>query len=411
MDNFKNAIKIILDIKYSQYIKKNKSSCKYKNCDIRSNFGFIHKIYCDNHKLNNMIQIDISKIYFHESFAFHEKSQYWSNKNLIRPKDIKNLSCKKFIFNCKICNHEFDNSPNNITSKNRWCIYCVNQKLCNNNNCIICFNKSFANHKKSQYWSNKNIITTRNVFKFTAKKYWFDCNICNHEFKSSINNITNNNTWCPYCVNRKLCDDINCNNCYEKSFANYKKSKYWSTKNLITPRNVFKSSHVKYWFICKNNHKFDSALNHITNHNSWCPKCVYKTEGKLLNWLKFNFSNYEIITQFKLYYDNKYFKYDFMIKELNLIIELDGNQHFKQISNWTTPEYNLKNDINKIKLAITNNYKIIHILQENVLYDKNNWNNKLLKVINIHLLKYDIIFINNKNKYKNHILTIKNNIY
>ena len=64
---------------------------------------------------------------------------------------------------------------------------------------------------------------------------------------------------------------------------------------------------------------------------------------KLLNWLKNIFKEYEIITQF--IFNNSKYRYDFLIKDLNLIIELDGNQHFKQVSNWTSPEYNLKNDI------------------------------------------------------------------
>ena len=36
--------------------------------------------------------------------------------------------------------------------------------------------------------------------------------------------------------------------------------------------------------------------------------------------------------------------YDFAIEELKIIIELDGEQHFTQVSNWTSPETQIEND-------------------------------------------------------------------
>ena len=46
------------------------------------------------------------------------------------------------------------------------------------------------------------------------------------------------------CLNtKKLCNNIDCKICYEKSFASHEKSKYWSAKNGdIKPREIFKSS-------------------------------------------------------------------------------------------------------------------------------------------------------------------------
>jgi DNA-directed RNA polymerase subunit RPC12/RpoP len=117
----------------------------------------------------------------------------------------------------------------------------------------ILFKKSFASHEKSKYWSDKNgDVKPRNVFKGTDKKYIFDCNECNHDFTLNLDAITGKrNRWCPYCSNRKLCIDIDCTRCYEKSFASHKKSKYWSDKNGdVKPRNVFKGTGKKYIFDC-----------------------------------------------------------------------------------------------------------------------------------------------------------------
>lgn len=88
----------------------------------------------------------------------------------------------------------------------------------------------------------------------------------------------------------------------------------------------------------------------------------------------------------------------------NIIIELDGPQHFKQISNWRTPEEQLKIDIYKMECALENNRHIIRILQENVLFNKNDWDNKLRMIINELLLteKPTIKYIDIDNKYFNH---------
>ena len=38
---------------------------------------------------------------YEESFASHEKAQYWSDKNELKPKQVMKGSHKKYIFDCK----------------------------------------------------------------------------------------------------------------------------------------------------------------------------------------------------------------------------------------------------------------------------------------------------------------------
>ena len=110
-------------------------------------------------------------------------------------------------------------------------------------NCITCFNRSFASNPRSKYWSKKNGQTSpRQVCKGSHKKFWFDCD-CGHEFESRLYNVTTNKSWCPFCANKKLCENNDCKNCLENSFESNPLSKYWSKKNGQTsPRQVFKSS-------------------------------------------------------------------------------------------------------------------------------------------------------------------------
>ncbi len=176
---------------------------------------------------------------------------------------------------------------------------------------IPSYERSFASYdglvpgtdiKKVDCWDNdkntdakKNKITPRNVFKASRNKYWFECRICKHSFESSLSNISSKNLkWCAYCANKKLCEDKNCSYCYNNSFASFedlvpgtgvKKVDCWDNERNkdVTPKDVFKKTHKKYWFncpVCK--HSFESVLYSITSKNPvWCPSCSHSGYSRL----------------------------------------------------------------------------------------------------------------------------------
>jgi len=124
------------------------------------------------------------------------------------------------------------------------------------------------------------------------------------------------------CTQRsRLCTD-DCDICRKKSFSSHPKADYWSNKNELTPREVFKGS---------------------------------------------------------------YLPFDILIEGLKLIIEVDGEQHFKQISNWKSPDETRKIDIYKSICAINKGYTVIRIGQEEVWEGKYNWKASLKSIIK----KYD----------------------
>ena len=117
----------------------------------------------------------------------------------------------------------------------------------------------------------------------------------------------------------------------------------------------------------------DSHINNIAG----CPSCVWKTEGKLYGTLK---SKYPTIQrQFKAdWCKNKtHLPFDFCIEANKTIFELDGGQHFTQVSNWTSPEEQFQNDIYKQNCANENGYSVIRLLQQDVLYDRYDWCKKI----------------------------------
>jgi hypothetical protein len=168
------------------------------------------------------------------------------------------------------------------------------------------------------------------------------------------------------------------------SFASHPKAYCWSDKNILSPRKVFKLSTKKYLFNCdKCHHMFDISLNHI-NCGKWCPYCRYKTETKLYDYLINIYTSLQ--RQFRPDWcinpiTNRCLPFDFVIDEYKLIIELDGSQHFDQVSNWKTPEISQLKDKYKMLRAWNNGYSIIRLLQEEVFSNKIELETKLLPLI------------------------------
>jgi very-short-patch-repair endonuclease len=352
----------------------------------------------------------MKKIPYENCFASHPKAKFWSTKNEGKPEDYALNSHNKFWFDCDKCGHEFNQDLNHINISNRWCPYCSHQKLCDNEECKFCFENSFASHPKCIYWSNKNILNPRQLFKSKPRdKYKFDCNKCSHYFEISLNKLSSLDRWCPYCSNSKLCENIDCCMCYNNSFASIERSKYLSDKT-INPRMLFKSTNKKYNFDCdKCNNHFNMRLSMVTNGN-WCSNCLNKTEDKLYNKLSIH---YNVQRQYKPSWcknpnTNKYLPFDFILEELNIIVEQDGPQHFKQIGNWQSPELTKNNDIYKMKCANENGFSIIRLLQKDIWHDRYDWLSELLENINNIVNKQVVqnIYMCKNDEYKDFEISI-----
>jgi very-short-patch-repair endonuclease len=145
------------------------------------------------------------------------------------------------------------------------------KRLCRIDTCVLCFNNSFASHARASCWSKKNTEIPREVFKSSNKKFLFNCSDCNHELELALHNVTKGQ-WCKYCSNNGLCQDHNCEFCFNKSFASHPMSDSWSRKNTFTPRDVGIRSDKKAWFDCKDcKHTLEISLFSINSEKV----CVY----------------------------------------------------------------------------------------------------------------------------------------
>jgi hypothetical protein len=274
-------------------------------------------------------------------------SGIWSSKNELKPEQVAISSHKKYFFDCPDCKHSYEQTPANKTKGNR-CHFCSNKKICGDISCLFCLPKSCNIY--SGIWSSKNELKPEQVAISSHKKYFFDCHYCKHNYEQSPSHKTRGHG-CRYCAryNSLICCDLSCLFCLLKSCNVYVDT--WSLKNNKKPYQVSISSTKKYWFLClRCNHEYNQSPN-SKKQGAGCPYCILKSERKLADYLK------EIGVDFKREFKiNSKKRYDFFITKFKLIIEVDGEQHFKQVSNWKKCEDNLENDIQKMKVALENGY-------------------------------------------------------
>jgi very-short-patch-repair endonuclease len=361
--------------------RKKKKKCEevsVEECGIRNpnigegcKYGGSARRLCDNNEC---------PVCFWRSFACSVRAKNWNEINGLTPRQVLKGVHRKFWFNCDKSEHEFDSDLHNVIA-GYWCPYpCCSEtpkKLCDNDECEICYEHSFASSDKAKYWSERNTLTPRHVFKNSPKKFWFKCDKCPHEFQQSPHMISSNGNWCMYCskTNKKLCCDENCQFCLLNSFSSSDKAKFWSQKNKLSPREVLKNSPKKYWFDCPECRQDFQITLQNASRGHWCPTCKKKTERKLKRLLLDSFPD----TSYQHSFDwcrkqktGKPYVFDFYIPSLKVIIELDGDQHFKQVLNWDSPEDNRESDVIKMSKANEHGISVIRLYQPEVY--SNSWN-------------------------------------
>jgi very-short-patch-repair endonuclease/DNA-directed RNA polymerase subunit RPC12/RpoP len=156
---------------------------------------------------------------------------------------------------------------------------CNQRKVCNQQGCPDQYERSCASHDWMRpTWSPENPLTAFQVLKGSTKKQKFDCPECGHTFEISPNKVTTHGRWCQYCNSTKLCDDDDCEFCWEKSFASAERADYWLKKlnKGLRPRDVCKHSKKKFWFKCwQCDHPFECQLDNV-NKLKMCTFCASK---------------------------------------------------------------------------------------------------------------------------------------
>jgi hypothetical protein len=319
----------------------------------------------------------------------------------VQPRQVVYGSHEKFDFICPGCKHTITKKIGLITQANfTWCPYCnfpdkvgPNQKLCNDTTCMVCFKGSFASHEKAKHWhkTKNGEITPRDVFKCTAKKYWFTCHLCGHDFDSQISVLTYQNCWCPYCCipRKKLCDDPECTDCFKGSFASHVRAKFWDVKkNKDTPREISLYSNQKRHFICEEGHSWKPNISNVTCGGKWCPKCLYKTQAKVYKFLKEENHVFETEYGYGPIISKEYKiarRFDIVFTALKKIFEIDGPQHDEEVNRgWMKSTLFCRQIWDKWKefQAREAGYIVFRFSQVDILKDKIDWKAQMTRILN-----------------------------
>ena len=236
--------------------------------------------YCTDQRLCGDEECDMCR---EKSFEMSPFAEFWSDKNDVPPRLVFIGSVKKYWFDCNTCKHSFQKIILNV--KVSFCPFCSDRTfLCGSSACLFCLPKCFASHKFIYRWSEKNVTSPFLVALFSREKIILNCEVCGHEYQQAAGCISSGQG-CPYCsaTKGKLCDNDNCQFCFDKSFKSHPRAKY--LYDNIDLRTLPLHSHKRCNFKCEEDHIFNATLIDIS-YGMWCPRCKNKTEKMVYEYLK-----------------------------------------------------------------------------------------------------------------------------
>ncbi len=314
------------------------------------------------------------------------------------------------------CLHEWRTTVSNRIAGST-CPFCAGQKL-------SCEHESLASKypklAKEWHYEKNGKLKPTNILCKTDKNIWWICKNENRQGCEICAHVWQEPAWCrlriygkisdcPFCVSRKkvaACEHTSIVYTHSNimNIWNYEKNKN------VDPKKYSRGSGKIVWWKCKDkSHEWKTSISRITR-GSGCPNCKHKTEKKLLKYLITLYPS--TVTQFKAQWCKNitYLSFDFYIPELKLLIELDGCQHFINFKYFKmSGDQTRERDILKLTLSHNNDFRIIHLSQEDVLEYGDDWLDKKLKPMLTRTEK--VIFIESTkrvNTYQKHIDMLEN---
>lgn len=334
---------------------------------------------------------------------------FWSSKNNDSPFDYDRCSRKEVWFKCNIKNYheDYKTACYSFTSNIR-CPSCASK--------IIHPLDSFAQYNINRYgesWLENNWCKDNTVDPFKLAMYNNDIKVhikCldvdYHDFWIIPSNYSSRDDICPYCNIKGSRSKVH----YLDSLGSKHNEilNIWSDKNMKSPYEYSEYSHEKIFLKCENNIHDDYSIivsKYSTEKIHGCPLCK-----------SHNISSYELLTRkyieslpYTILYEynctilpinpktNYPLPFDNEIKELRLIIEVMGKQHYEMsgfntlnaIHNNSTPEeeyiYSKWKDNYKKQYALDHGYFYLELLY--TYFDDNTYinciNNKINEILKL----------------------------
>jgi hypothetical protein len=148
------------------------------------------------------------------------------------------------------------------------------------------------------------------------------------------------------------------------------------------------------------------------SRGGWC-RCTYlKTEHKISEFLKYAGVSFTRQATLAGVRNVRRMSYDFCVDDA-VMIELDGEQHFKRVVHWNSdPVACRRNDVFKMRGALAAEKSMIRLLQDDVWTDKYEWETELIdnleRMLNNHRagLPCEIIYMCKHDEYAAHMADI-----
>lgn len=270
----------------------------------------------------------------------------------------------KVKIKCNTCLYVFSQKPESHIGLKQGCPYCYGNNKKDNSSFIkearVVHGNKF-NYDLADYKGNK-------------EKVLIKCNTCLYVFSQKPNSHLMGNC-CPKCYGMyKTTEEvIDIFTTIHGNKYNYDLIHY---KNTKTKMRIYCNKCKKYFMQNFNDHK----------NGAGCPFHIFKTQSLIYSWL---ISKYPNVDRETIFEDLPNARFDFYLEDYNLVIELDGPQHFKQVANWDSPQSTQAKDKLKMDFCLQNGLSMIRLLQEDVFGNAYDWRRLLKK--NIKCYKNPVI--------------------
>jgi len=168
-----------------------------------------------------------------------EDWDYKKNKG-VDPYKISSGTHKRIYWSCHVCSHPWSTYLFNRTLHKSGCPGCSKKAASSTSNVKKVFPELL---KEWDYVKNK--VPPDKVSSYSAKKVWWKCRKCNHNWEAVVFSRTAGGNGCPACANQVVTD----NNRLSILFPEIVKD--WDyTKNKICPEEVTSKSGRYIWWVC-----------------------------------------------------------------------------------------------------------------------------------------------------------------
>lgn len=370
------------------------------------------------------------KVCLHKSiyYLFSELMNEWhpTKNDHLDPKTISRGSGVHAWWICSKksdcgCIHEYECEIKGRTLGDRGCPFCSSNRL-------LCEHQSFGSlfSKLALEWhpTKNGNITPYDVLPGSSKKIWWLCdaakNVCGclHEYEAILNHRTKSGgikgpTGCPFCSKpaSRFCE----HNSFEALHSELAKEWHPTKNGNLKPNMVSRGTDKSVWWLADCGHEFEMKITERTTQGHGCNLCIhpFKCEKIICDYL-ISVRN-DVIKGFNPNWcrngeTGRLLPFDFLIKEYDLILELDGEQHFKNVKLWRKGYKETQTrDIYKMVCANERGYSMIRIKRNDVYKNLIDWKSILLE----HIKSYDKvtnIFITRDDAYKEYIKSVENPI-